>query len=421
MAELALNGGTPVRTKPLPSAMQGATLIGEEELKELADVVREKSPFRFYGLGNPDKVDTLEKMVCEKFGVKHALGVSSGTSSISVAIAALGLGAGDEVILPAFAWFSDYTALVTAGVKPVFADVGEDINLDPEDFERKITPATKAVICVHYQGTACRMDEIMDVARRHGILVIEDIAQAFGGKYKGKYLGTIGDIAVSSFQTHKVITAGEGGMVLTNRDDFYIRAVRYHDLGMVRDYFFDKVEDQEILKDEYSFAGGQFRMNELTGAFLCAQFRRVDYITGTCWNYKKRLCDFMKKNYPQYPLRGDAEGDCGILFGFLLPTKEEAQRLREIVTAEGIDCGPTSACCNLLHEYPIKSKAMVNPNDPPFGPGCFGEGTVYDAEKDCPRCDDIHSRFFCISIGVSYTEEDVDDILEALKKGLAAL
>ena len=417
MTKLALYGGTPVRTTPLPSAMAGATLICDDELKELADVVKEKSPFRFYGLGNPTKVDTFEKMVRDTFGVRYALGVSSGTAAIVCAAAALGLGTGDEVIIPAFAWYSDYNALVSLGVLPVFADVGEDLNLDPEDFERKITPHTKAVIAVHYQGHPCRMDEILAVARAHGVLVIEDVAQAFGGSYQGKRLGTLGDIAIASFQTHKIITAGEGGMVMTNNESYYVRAIRCHDLGMVRDNFRPLVADQEQLDDKYAFAGLQYRMSELQGAFLVAQFRRVGEILETCRRHKNRLTAFMKEHYPQYPRR-EADGECGILFGFLLETPEKAELLRELVDAEGIACGATSACCNLMNNYPISTRAMVNPANPPFGPGFNGENRIYDPKNDCTNCDRIWARFFCISIGPIFTDKDIDDILKALEKCL---
>lgn len=418
MSNLAFYGGTPVRTTPLPSAMAGATLIDGNELLELSDVVREKSPFRFYGLGNPTKVDTLEKMVREKFGVKYVLSVSSGTAALACAVAALGLGIGDEVILPAFCWYSDYTALVTQGVLPVFADVGEDLNLDPEDFEKKITPNTKAVIVVHYQGTPCRMDEIMAVAQKHNILVIEDVAQAFGGSYKGKRLGTIGDIAIASFQTHKVITAGDGGMVMTGNEQYFARAIRYHDLGMIRDYFEPFIENKDLLdEDRHSFAAVQYRMSELQGAFLVAQFRRLDYILDTCRRHKKRLCNFMKENYPQFVLR-DAEGDCGILFGILLDSAEQAEKLTQLLSAEGIACGPTSACGNLTNKAPIVTRQMVNPANAPFGPGFNGENVTYGDAANCPNCDKVWERYCCIGIGPLFTDADVDDILEALEKCL---
>ena len=416
MSNLALYGGTPVRTEPLPSAMAGATLIDGNELLELADVVKEQSPFRFYGLGNPTKVDTLEKMVREAFGVKHVLSVSSGTAALGCAVGALGLGVGDEVILPAFCWYSDYMALVTQGVLPVFADVGDDLNLDPADFEKKITPNTKAVIAVHYQGKPCEMDEIMAIAKKHNILVIEDCAQAFGGSYKGKRLGTIGDIAIASFQTHKVLTAGDGGMVMTNNEEFYARAIRFHDLGLIRDYFEPYIENKELFDDEkYAFAALQYRMSEMQGAFLVAQFRRLEYILGTCRRHKKRLTEFMQENYPQFKLR-DADGDCGILFGILLDNGEQARKLAELISAEGIECGPTSACSNMTTRAPITTRRMVNPNNAPFGPGFNGEHVTYGEAANCPNCDKVWDRYCCIGIGPLFTDKDVDDILEALKK-----
>ena len=175
-----------LRTKPYPDKFSGASLIGREELKELEDVVAQKSPFRHYGLGTPGKVNKFEDTAAKYLGAKYTLALSSGTAAISCALAAMGIGNGDEVILPAFGWFSDYMCIVNSGALPVFADIDETLNIDPHDVEKKITEKTKAVIVIHYQGGAADMDRIMEVAKKHDIKVIEDVAQAFGGEYKGE-------------------------------------------------------------------------------------------------------------------------------------------------------------------------------------------------------------------------------------------
>lgn len=419
MEKLAINGGKPVRTAPFPTHLLGASLIGQEELDELADVVREKSPFRHYGIGNPTKVKTLEEMFEKRLNCKYALAVSSGSAALLCAIAALGLGPGDEVIIPSFAWYTDYCVLVTMGVTPVFADIGDDLNMDPADFERKITPKTKAVIPVHYQGAPARMDEIVRIARAHNLFIIEDCAQALGGSYHGKLLGSFGDIAITSFQTHKLITSGEGGMVFTNDEELYVRAIRYHDLGFVRPFFETKLENKALAARENSFAGLQLRMSELQGAFLCAQLRRLDQILDTCRSAHKRIREHLAGN-PNFSIRYE-EGDCGLAFIILMPTKEVADRFSAAMNAEGIPCGPTSFCCNLVTDYPAKTKAMVNPNLPPYGKGFDGENLVFDAATICPHTDDYVARFVAVGIGPLFTEQEIDDIIAAIDKVNAAI
>jgi len=416
--KLAVDGGAPVRTNPFPSNMLGASLIGAEELAELTDVVREKSPFRHYGVGNPVKVKTFEDEFCEILGCKYALAVSSGSGALLCAIAAAGLGPGDEVSIPCFAWYTDYCVLVNMGVTPVFADIGDDLNMDPADFERKITKKTKAVLPVHYQGSPAKIEEITRIARAHNLLVIEDCAQALGAEYRGKKLGSYGDMAIASFQTHKMITCGEGGMFFTNNEEFYVRAIRYHDLGFVRPYFEGKLENKALAAKELSFPGLQMRMSELQGAFILAQLRKLNTILTNCRAAHAKLRAVAAK-YPRFSVRY-AEGDCGLAFIMLMKDKADAERLTNALVAEGIPCGPTSFCCNLMNEYPIKSKAQANPNMPPFGKGCDAEDRVYNP-ADCPRADGLVERFVAIGIGPLYGSEEVGDIAAALDKVCTAL
>lgn len=415
MEKPAALGGTPVRTQPFPPNMPGASLIGEEELAQLADVVREKSPFRHYGVGNPCKVDTFEQMAGEYFGRRFALAVSTGTAALSCAVAAAGLGPGDEVIIPGFSWYSDYSALVNAGITPVFAEIGEDLNLDPEDFAHKITPSTKAVIPVHYQGCPAQMEAIVEIARRHKLIVIEDCAQACGGEYRGAKLGTIGDLAIFSFQTHKMLTCGEGGLLLTDDEELFVRAVRYHDLGFVRDAFKKRLSRPELAEEEAMFAGLQLRMSELSGAFLLAQMGKLDFILETCRRWHDRLRGHMA-NRPGVQVRHEP-GDCGISFIMLLRDAQTATRFQQYMQAEGIPCAFTSACCNLVHKYPIRSGQMAHPALPPFGPGFGGRQPL----PELPRTDDIFGRCVAIGIGPTYTEQEICDIELALDKVYAAL
>ena len=417
MEKLAIYGGDPVRTAPFPSHMLGASLANEDELKELSDVVREQSPFRFYGIGNPCKAAEAEKLLKEQVGTRFALAVSSGSAALQCAVAAAGIGPGDEVIIPSFSWYTDYCVLVNLGITPVFCDIGDDLNMDPDDLARKITPKTKAIIPVHYQGCPAKMDRIMQLANQAGIMVIEDMAQALGGEYQGKKLGTFGQMSITSFQTHKVLTCGEGGMIFTDDEDLFIRAVRYHDLGSVRPFFSEQVSAQADTSDEARFAGLQLRMGELPAAYLLAQARRLPKLLSTCRRHWNMLCEAFKDE-PLFKIR-KVEGDCGFAFVMLFEDKEKADFFSKAVTAEGVPCGPTSYCCNLVDQYPIKSRAMFNNLMPPFGPGMPGENIYYSSEKDCPNTNGYVDRFVAISAGPLYTDEDIEDIIKAVKKVVA--
>lgn len=399
--------------------MLGASLIGREELKELEDVVLEQSPYRHYGIGHPQKVASLEREIAALMNVKYALAVSSGSAALHCAMTSLGIGPGDEVIVPAFGWYSDYYAAACAGALPVFADIDEGLNLDPADFERKITPRTKAVIVIHYQGCPARMDEIMRIARAHSIKVVEDCAQAFGGLWQGRPLGTIGDIGVVSFQTNKVITAGEGGALVTNHEPYFARAVRYHDLGLMRPVFARQLNDTSLAEPEQSFAGMQFRMGELQGAFLLAQLRKLPVILDRCRTGWTRIRNALAQG--PFTLRPFVDSDCGFTLFLRFPDAGEASRFADALKAEGIPAGPTSSCCVLPDQYPIKSRKMYRDDLPPFAPGFNGEHAVYDSAADTPNTNRLLGEYVAIPIGALYGDAEYEDIIAAVTKVASGL
>ena len=194
--KLALYGGKPVRDKPLPPMFPGATFIDAEEEKE---VLKAQSLFRYYGPKFLGKTEKFEKAFADYIGVKHALAVSSGTGALCTALVAVGVGPGDEVIIPGFSWIMDAMAVLFLRAIPVIAEIDETLSVDPEDLERKISDKTKAVIAVHMRGFQCDMNRIRKVATEHGVKVVEGVAQACGGSYKGRKLGSIGDVAAFSF------------------------------------------------------------------------------------------------------------------------------------------------------------------------------------------------------------------------------
>jgi len=226
--QLAINGGKPVRTAPFPRWPD----YGEEEVQAAVEVLRSGK----YARQSGSKVCIFEKAYADRFGVKHALAVSSGTAAIHVALAALGIGPGDDVINTSHCFIGTATPVVHAGAVPVFADIDpRTYNIHPKSIEKKITPYTKAIVPVHLNGCPADMDPIMDIARRHNLFIVEDAAQAHGAKYKDQLVGTFGDFGCFSFWEDKLMTtAGEGGMTLTNDDKLAKMARMVHHHGELK-------------------------------------------------------------------------------------------------------------------------------------------------------------------------------------------
>jgi len=341
---LALHGGKPVRTKPLARHCLGANLIGREEMELLRGVIHSRCLFR-HNQGGGHMVGTFEKELRDFLGVPFALATSSGSGALSCAMMAFGVGRGDEVVIPAFGWVSDYNVVALAGATPVIAEIDDSLNLNPESFEACITRRTKAVIVVHYQGAASRLDEIVAIARRHGIAVIEDVAQAIGGTFRGRKLGTWGDAAIFSLQYNKVICSGEGGAFVTKEQELYERAVRAHDLGMLRPVFKNNLRKPAMTR---AFPGFQWRMNELTGAVALAQLRKLPAILEAVKVRCAELRGILVSEFPRIKFRDvRPENDIGIVIEMDLGGAENVRRFREAYEAEGLIFGATSGCGTL--------------------------------------------------------------------------
>jgi dTDP-4-amino-4,6-dideoxygalactose transaminase len=242
--------------------------VGVTELITLSRVIARGQLLRYRG-GEHGFTTQFENNLTKKLGVKHALTVNSGTSALISALAAAGIGPGDEVLVPAYTWVATAIAPLAVGAVPVLVDVNESLTIDPEDIKRKITPYTKAIIPVHMLNLVCDMDAITAIAKEHRLKIIEDACQAVGVTYKGRRVGTIGEVGAFSFNQFKNLNSGEGGAVLTNDDRIFTRARMYHDVGSyTREYEFEG--------NEPVFAGVNLRVSELTGAVLHAQLPKLD-------------------------------------------------------------------------------------------------------------------------------------------------
>lgn len=259
MDQPALTGGIPVRTKPFPSWPPTDDTI----VQAVAQAVRSG----VWGDVDGEQKLEFERRFAEFQDAKHGLGVSSGTVSLQIALAALGIKAGDEVIVPAYTFLATATAVLMVNALPVFVDVDpETVNMDPAAVEAAITPRTKAIIPVHFGGQPADMDRLTDVARRHGLAVVEDAAHAHGASWNGRKVGAIGDIGCWSFQASKNMSSGEGGALTTNNDELADLAWSLHHCGRPRGGVW---YDHTIL-------GGNHRIAELQSALLLAQLEGIE-------------------------------------------------------------------------------------------------------------------------------------------------
>jgi dTDP-4-amino-4,6-dideoxygalactose transaminase len=413
-AKLAINGGTPVRREPLLPGWPGGLLIGEEERAEVLDVLESQSLFRHYGPRPRHKVTQLEQDFARAMGSRHALAVTSGTAALITGLAALGVGPGDEVIVPTYTWVATVNAVVVLGAVPVFVDIDESLTMDPRAIDMALTPHTVALLPVHMRGAGADMEPIMAIAAQHGLAVLEDAAQAVGGRYHGRRLGTFGRLGAFSLQYHKVITTGEGGMLVSDDTALFERAVRYHDQGSVRIEELDEL----IPRGNPLLIGVNFRMSELTAAVGVAQLRRMDWIIGRMREHKYKLIDAVSRiaGLTVRPIP-DPEGDTGAAFIFFTPTPEQASLFARALTAEGV---PASVAWqsgqhvyyhfDQLIERRFLSKRRCAWDCP------YYQGKAILRKGQFPRSDDLLKRAVHFDLHPLLSERDLQDIVEALGK-----
>jgi len=408
-AKLAVDGGAAVRSSPLRSRPYGPQFYDDVEKKELLDVLESKYPFRWWG--GDSKVLQFERAYAAHLGVKHALAVTSGTTALFTAMAALEIGPGDEVILPAWTWYADYDAVVLCGALPVFAEIDGSLAIDPEDIEARITPRTKAIVPSHLQGGVADMDRIMAIARKHNLRVLEDCAQCVGGRYKGKYVGSIGDMGINSFQLSKTITSGEGGAVVTNDAKLFERAMRFHDVGSLRPPYTQQLGNGLLA----AFAACNFRMNEFTGAVLKGQLQKLETICSALRKNARTIREGIA-DLPGLKLRksADPEGDLGVAVFLDLGTRQRRDLFLRAMAAEGVPGASPGGSVILPADPRIANKVTIHPDWPSFNTP-QGKAIRYGAES-CPRTIDILGRTGGVIVDPKYSESDVQDIVRAIRK-----
>jgi len=313
--------------------MPGYELIGREERQAVLDIFDKYGGVLFkHGFDNlrsgSFKVQEFQNAFAKKFGVKYSQAVTSGSAALKVALLALGIKPGDEVITQCFTFVATVEAIIECGAIPVITEINETLNMDPDDFKRKITNRTKAVIPVHMYGAPAQMGEIMKIARSSRLKVLEDTAQAIGAKYRGRLLGTIGEAGIFSFDFGKTLTTGEGGMIITGDKEIYQRAMEFADHGHQNNPNFPRGEDTR------RNPGFNYRMMELQGAIGIAQLKKLDYAITEQKKHKAKIMSGINRTKGlKFRTFADAAGETADTLVFTLNTleksKEFVNKLRE--------------------------------------------------------------------------------------------
>jgi dTDP-4-amino-4,6-dideoxygalactose transaminase len=394
---LARDGGTPARTRPEAPMFPGGMEVGRQEVEALTRVIESKNLFRYYGVGDgPDEVLSFEREFAEHMGSKHALCVNAGSSALICALIGAGVGEADEVIVPAYTWNATPNAVLATRALPVLAEVDESLTLDPADVERRITPRTRAILPVHMRGAPAAMDALGAIATQHGLVLIEDVCQAAGASYRGRRLGTFGDAGAFSLQFNKIITTGEGGVMITDRDDLLDLALDVHDCA-------NSVRRGVGLP---KFAGFNFRASELTGAMARVQLGRLDGLLDRMRANHARLSAGIN-GLPGLTLRraNCDEGDAGIA---LIAFADDAARAADAVAAlnaEGVLAMQIySPATPDLHVYPY------------WAPVLAALEAAGAEPPDCPRTLDLLERTIHVDVSPLCEEQDLDEIAFAFEK-----
>lgn len=420
---LAINGGKKVRVKPFPPNLT----IGKEEAREVSKVIKSGILSRFLGVWHNDffggpEVQALEREWAEYFNVKHAISVNSCTSGLYCAVGAVGTEPGDEIIVSPYTMSASATAALIYGGIPVFSDIEEDcFCVDPADIERKITPRTRAIIAVDIFGQPIASGQIRKIARKHGIYVIEDAAQAPGAMYKDKYAGNLGDIGVYSLNYHKHIHSGEGGIVVTNDDRLAdrVRLIRNHA---------ESVVDAKGEKDLVNMVGFNYRMTELEAAVVRCQLKKlkglIDARVKNCEYYTRNLADIPAITLPKvrkdcrhsfyvYPMKFNEES-AGIgrnTFAEAVKAELAVTRLRE---TEGVKIG--CGYVKPIYLQPMfQRKIAFGSKGYPFN---LYKGELDYSKGICPVVERMHFKelFHHDLMHPFMSRKDMDDVITAFHK-----
>lgn len=385
--------------------MPGFELWSDKERKEVTDVLETGILMR-YGFDGPRKgiwkSKELEAAINKTFGSKYAQLTSSGTAALTTAMSALGIGYGDEVITPSFTFVASFEAVLSVGAVPVLVDVDDTLTLDPAAVRKAITPKTKAIMPVHMCGSMADLDALQAICKEHNLILLEDACQSIGGSYKGKMLGTIGDAGTFSFDFVKTITCAEGGVVMTNSEDIYVKCDGYTDHG--HDHL-----GVDRGADLHPFIGYNFRISELHAAVGLAQIKRLnEFLTIQKKNHaqlKAILATIPEISFRRIP---DPSGDSCSFISWFLPTEEQTRAVVAELKAQGILAGNFYWFDNNWHYIRkwdhLKNATTLNALSPELK-----ARVMEQANKDLSASHAVMSRCISTSISLTWTEEQIKE------------
>jgi len=399
--------------------MPGFELFGEEERKELNDVLSTGILMR-YGFDAARKgiwkSKELEQEIAGRFRCGFVQLTSSGTSALTTALAALGIGAGDEVIMPSFTFVASFEAVLSVGAVPVLVDVDQSLTLDPESVKKAISPSTRCIMPVHMCGSMADLDPLLKICREHGLVLLEDACQSIGAMYKGKYLGTIGDAGTFSFDFVKTVTCAEGGAVLTNNKDTYVKCDGYSDHG--HDH-----NGNDRGAEQHPFIGYNFRISELHAAVGLAQFRKLDQFLSLQRKNHAILRDELSK-IPEVEFRTipDPSGDSCTFLSWFLPDRTLTESLVAELKAQGIQAGNFYWFDHNWHY--IRKWDHLKMNKSLYRLSAVqSEALQKLSVQDFRMSDELIGRCISTAISLTWTEEQARDkalkLAAAIKKVLA--
>ncbi|MFI5152618.1 MAG: DegT/DnrJ/EryC1/StrS family aminotransferase [Chitinophagales bacterium] len=399
--------------------MPGFELFGEEERREVNQVLETGILMRYGFEGQRKgiwKSKELEEAICKKFACQYAQLTSSGTSALTTALAALGVGAGDEVIMPSFTFVASFEAVLSVGAIPVLADIDESLTLNPDSVRKKITGKTKCIMPVHMCGSMADLDPLLSICKEHQLILLEDACQSIGAQYKGKYLGTLGHAGAFSFDFVKTITCAEGGAVVTNTQDIYTRCDGYTDHG--HDH---KGIDRGA--DLHPFVGYNFRISELHAAVGLAQIRKLDHFLSlqkkNFLQLKKILSQIPEISFRKIP---DPAGDSCTFLSWFLPTEEITRAAVAEFKEQGMLAGNFYWFDNNWHFIRkwdhLKRISTLNAlNNPQI------QSLENLSQTSFAVSDTIMGRCVSTSISLLWAEDQVEEkgrkMVQAIKKSLA--
>ncbi len=402
--------------KDWPSGFPGINWLSREEEEAVTDVVRKGDLFRYYGPQSPTHVNQLEQFAREFYGVRHALAVNSGTGALFTAMSAMGIGPGTEVIVPAFMWVATVTAVVQTNAIPILCEVDDSLSMDSGDLENKITERTKLIAVVHMAGTPCDMDAIMRVAEKHNIPVLEDCAQCNGGSFKGRKVGTFGKVGIYSLQINKNVTAGEGGLLVTDDDGLYDRLMAAHDLGVP---WKENLPDEK--SDVYIWGQGR-RMGELAGAVANIQLRKLPQVVAHMKASKQRIKDMLTDIKGVWFRRlNDPDGDTGPFLILTFENESHAVSVTQKLTDSGVQNVFHLSNYGLHIYHNIRSLVEKVPLSAAGNPWSLSQnaGSVYEYGKGaCPVSDELFARSVIITIPSRLTAGQETEMAQAVKNAI---